>query len=635
MTTSQTTRQRAGRHSPWLLLLASLAALPVHAQDDWPAWGGDPGNQRHSPLTQINTGNVSTLVPAWRYEMTKAGVPSRPAQSTPLMVDGVLYLSFPYYRVVALEPETGDVIWDYTAPGQWNSPEHQLHWTGGSMRGLAYWEGDDVTPPQIVFGTEEGELISLSARTGIPNARFGNDGYVDLKTPDVMNGFPNMHYGISSGVAVYEHLVFTGVHNADETGSKGPAGDVRAWDLRTGELVWTFHTVPRPGEPGNETWIDDSWRGVSGANTWSFFTVDAERGILYMPLGSAHNDFYGMDRPGDNLFSDSIVAVDALTGELQWYFQAVHHDLWDLDMPVPPILFDVERDGDTTPAVGFMTKYPVLFIFNRVTGEPIYEVEERPVPRGDMPGEYYSPTQPFPVKPPPFGRIGFTMDDIATVTPEHTAACRERLMTYGGGRNRGPYTPPSLEGSLVFPSTGGGTEFTGGTFDPSLGYYIINYADTGHISTLRRVDDDPGRGGYAGPPESRRTYWHVVDRLTVDGWPCWQPPWSRLVAVDVNTGEIAWQIPFGTVEGAPPGLLTGAPNSQKGGPTSTAGGVLFIGGATDRRFRAYETQTGRELWSVETEQLISGANPITYMGKDGRQYVAVAAGTTLLTYTLP
>ena len=333
----------------------------MHAQDDWPAWGRDAGNQRHSPLTQIDTGNVSTLVPAWRYEMTKPGVPSRPSQSTPLMVDGVLYLSFPYYRVVALEPETGDLIWEYTAPGDWNSPEHQVHWTGGSMRGLAYWEGDDATSPQIVFGTEEGELISLNARTGIPNARFGNDGYVDLKTPDVMNGFPNMHYGISSGVAIWKHLVFTGVHNADETGSKGPAGDVRAWNLRTGELVWTFHTVPRPGEVGNETWLDGSWRNVSGANTWSFFTVDEERGILYMPLGSAHNDFYGIDRPGDNLFANSIVAVDALTGELKWYFQAVHHDLWDLDMPVPPILFDVERDGETIPAVGVMTKYPVLF----------------------------------------------------------------------------------------------------------------------------------------------------------------------------------------------------------------------------------------------------------------------------------
>ncbi len=638
MTTSPTTLHRAVLSSLCLLVFVSLAVQPVHAQNDWPAWGRDGGNQRHSPLTQINADNVASLVPAWRFEMTKAGVQSRPSQSTPLMVDGILYLSFPFYRVVALEPETGNVIWDYTAPGEWNSPEHQLHWNaGGSMRGLSYWEGDTVTAPQIVFGTEEGELFSLNAQTGIPNARFGNDGYVDLKTPDVMNGFPNMHYGISSGVAIYKHLVFTGVHNADETGSKGPAGDVRAWDLRTGDLVWTFHTVPHSGEFGNETWLNDSWQNVSGANTWSFFTIDDERGILYMPLGSAHNDFYGTDRPGDNLFANSIVAVDALTGERLWHFQAVHHDLWDLDMPVPPILFDVEQDGETIPAVGVMTKYPVLFIFNRVTGEPIYEIEERPVPQGNLPDEYYSPTQPFPVKPPPFGRISFTMDDIATVTPEHEAACRELLMEYDGGRNRGPFTPPSVEGALVFPSTGGGATFTGGTFDPSLGYYIINYADTGHISQLTLVEDAPDRSSFAGPPESRRIYWHVLPagRMQVDGWPCWQPPWSTLVAVDVNTGEIAWQIPFGTVEGAPPGVETGAPNAQKGGPTSTAGGVFFIGAASDRRFRAYETKTGQELWNVETEQLINGSNPITYMGNDGKQYVAVAAGTTLLTYTLP
>ena len=638
MTTSPTTLHRAVLSSLCLLVFVSVAVQPVHAQNDWPAWGRDGGNQRHSPLTQINADNVASLVPAWRFEMTKAGVQSRPSQSTPLMVDGILYLSFPFYRVVALEPETGNVIWDYTAPGEWNSPEHQLHWNaGGSMRGLSYWEGDTVTAPQIVFGTEEGELFSLNAQTGIPNARFGNDGYVDLKTPDVMNGFPNMHYGISSGVAIYKHLVFTGVHNADETGSKGPAGDVRAWDLRTGDLVWTFHTVPHSGEFGNETWLNDSWQNVSGANTWSFFTIDDERGILYMPLGSAHNDFYGTDRPGDNLFANSIVAVDALTGERLWHFQAVHHDLWDLDMPVPPILFDVEQDGETIPAVGVMTKYPVLFIFNRVTGEPIYEIEERPVPQGNLPDEYYSPTQPFPVKPPPFGRISFTMDDIATVTPEHEAACRELLMEYDGGRNRGPFTPPSVEGALVFPSTGGGATFTGGTFDPSLGYYIINYADTGHISQLTLVEDAPDRSSFAGPPESRRIYWHVLPagRMQVDGWPCWQPPWSTLVAVDVNTGEIAWQIPFGTVEGAPPGVETGAPNAQKGGPTSTAGGVFFIGAASDRRFRAYETKTGQELWNVETEQLINGSNPITYMGNDGKQYVAVAAGTTLLTYTLP
>ena len=225
------TRRRAARRWRWLaiatvaLLAATVTPQPLHAQDDWQHWGRDAGNQRHSPLTQINVDNVSTLVPAWRYEMRKEGTPSRNAQSTPLVVDGVLYLSFPFYRVVALEPETGDVIWEYTAPGDWNSPEHQLHYNGlGSMRGLAWWEGDDVTPPQIVFGTEEGELISLNAATGIPNPRFGSDGFVDLKTPEVMRGFSNMHYGISSGVAIYKHLVFTGVHNADETGSKGPAG---------------------------------------------------------------------------------------------------------------------------------------------------------------------------------------------------------------------------------------------------------------------------------------------------------------------------------------------------------------------------------------------------------------------------
>ena len=618
-----------------LQILLCLALPPVFAEDEWRSWGRDPGNQRHSPLMQIDKDNVSSLVPAWQYKMTKRGVPSRPAQSTPLFVDGVLYLSFPYYRVVALVPETGEEIWEYTAPGKWDSEEHQKHWTGGSMRGLAYWEGEGEIPPQIVFATEEGDLISLDARTGRPNERFGEEGFVDLKTPDVMNGFEEMHYGVGSGVTVYEHLVFTPVHNADETGSKGPAGDTRAWDLRTGEHVWTFNTVPRPGQFGNDTWEGDSWKRVSGANTWSFFTVDEERGILYMPLGSAHNDFYGFDRRGDNLFSDSIVAVDALTGERLWHFQAVHHDLWDLDMPVPPVLFDVERDGKTIPAVGVMTKYPVLFIFDRVTGKPLYDIEERPVPKGDMPGEYYSPTQPFPVKPPPFGRTSFTMDEIATVTPEHTAKCRELLMKYDGGRNRGPYTPPSEEGALVFPSTGGGFEFTGATFDPSLGYLVINYADTGHISTLRKVEDDPDRRGYVGPPESRRVYWHIVDRLTIDGWPCWQPPWSSLIAIDVNLGEIAWKIPFGTVEGAPPGLLTGAPYSNKGGPTSTAAGIFFTGGATDRIFRAYETATGRELWGVKTEEMISGSNPITYMGEDGKQYVTVAAGTTLLSFKLP
>ena len=626
----------------WLVLVASIALPALYAQNDWPAWGRDAGNQRHSPLKQINAGNVSKLVPAWQYSMKKEGQPFRPSQSTPLMVGGVLYLSFPFYRVVALEPETGKVLWEHTAKGDYDSPEHRTHFNGlGSMRGLAYWGGDKQTSPQIVFGTEEGELISLNAKTGKPNPGFGNEGVVNLKTPEVMNGFPNMHYGISSGVAVYKHLVFTGTHNPDEVGSKGPAGDVRAWDLRTGKLVWTFRTVPRPGEVGNETWQGDSWKNVSGVNVWSFFTVDDKRGILYMPLGSAINDFYGMDRPGDNLFSDSIVAVDAMTGKRLWHFQAVHHDLWDYDMPIPPILFDVVKDGKKIPAVGFMTKIQMLFIFDRVTGKPIHGVEERPVPKGDMPGEYYSPTQPFPVKPPPFGRISFTMDDIAKVTPEHEAACRELFLKEDGGRNRGPYTPPSEKGALVLPSINGGAEFNGGTFDPRLGYYIINTADNGQISVLQKAGVDPATlpqeriDNGMGIPESPKLYGHPRGPdVAVNGWPCWQPPWSRLTAINVNTGDIAWQIPFGTVEDAPAGMKTGAPNSHVGGPTSTAGGVTFIGGATDRIFRAFETKTGTELWGVKTAELIRG-NPITYLGKDGKQYVAAAAGTTLLTYKLP
>ena len=626
-----------------LLMMAGMALPALHAQNDWPAWGRDGGNQRFSPLKQISTSNVSKLVPAWQYSMKKEGQPFRASQSTPLMVNGVMFLSFPHYRVVALEPESGKVLWEYTARGDYDSPEHRQH-SGplGSMRGLAYWAGDKQTSPQIVFGTEEGELISLNSKTGKPNPGFANEGIVNLKTPDVMRGFNNMHYGISSGVSIYKNLVFTGVHNADETGSKGPAGDVRAWDLRNGKLVWTFHTIPHPGEVGNDTWPGDSWKNVSGANVWGFMTVDEKRGILYMPLGSAQNDYYGTDRPGPNLFANSIVAVDAMTGKLKWYFQAIHHDIWDYDMPIPPILFDVVKNGRTIPAVGVMTKYPVLFIFDRVTGKPVYDIEERPVPKGDFPGEWYSPTQPFPVKPPPFGRISFKYpDDIAKVTPQHEAACRELLEKEEGGRNLGPFTPLSEKGALMFPNTAGGAEFTGGTFDPTLGYYIINTTDSGRMGIIQRGGVDQStlpsyrRGRFTGPPES--PIQHIFPAgppVAVDGWPCWQPPWSRLTAINVNTGDIAWQIPFGTVEGLPAGMNTGAPNSQRGGPTTTAGGLLFIGAATDRMFRAYETKTGKELWKVKTDDLIQG-NPITYMGKDGKQYIAVATGTTLLTFKLP
>ena len=599
-----------------------------NAQNDWSAFGHDPGGQRYSQLKQINTANVSKLVPAWSYQMMKNEGQTRLSQSIPLMVNGVLYVGYPVNKVAALEPETGKQLWEFQ--GKLRDPKRI---TLGSMRSLAFWPGDKLTPPQILFGTPDGEMYSINAKTGKPNPGFGNEGVVDLRTKEIMNGFPNIHYGLNSAPFVYKNLVFTGAHVIDETGSKGPAGDVRAWDLRTGKLVWTFHTVPRPGEMGHETWLGDSWKNVASANVWTFFSVDAERGILYMPLGSVNNDYYGMDRPGPNLFASSLVAVDAETGKLKWYFQATHHDIWDYDMPVPPMLFDVVKDGKKIPAVGAMNKMALLFILNRVTGEPIYGVEERPVPKGDVPGEWYSPTQPFPVKPPPLARLSFKYpDDLAKVTPEHTADCQAILEKIDGGRNRGPYTPSSAEGALILPNAAGAATWSGAAFDPTLGYYIINTTDSGWLLSTTRLESDPGS-----PVESPRLFGRprgiVPTAAIVNGMPCWQPPWGRLTAINVNTGDIAWQIPFGTMEGVPAGVKTGAP-SMGGGPLTTAGGLIFIGAARDRMVRALETKTGKELWSAQTQE-VAHANPITYMGKDGKQYIAIAAGDKFVTYRLP
>src|SRR6266568_1203749 len=399
-----------------LLVIVSLALPALYAQNDWPSYGHDPGGQRYSPLKQINTTNVSKLVPAWSLQMRKEGVPFRQSQSIPLMVNGVLYLGWPYNHVAAIEPETGKILWEFTG-------NTKVLTTLGSMRSLAYWPGDRQTSPQILFGTEDGELYSLNARTGKLNADFGNEGIVNLKTPEIMNGFTNFQYGITSAPFIYKNLVITGAHVVDETGSK----------------------------------------------VWSFFSADAARGIIYLPLGSVNNDYYGVDRPGPNLFANSIVALDAETGRMKWYFQAVHHDLWDYDMPVPPMLFDVVRDGKRIPAVGAMTKNTLLFMFDRVTGEPLYPIEERPVPKGDVPGEWYSPTQPFPSKPPAYENQGVSIDKLIDFTPELRAEAVKLVSKY----RIGPiFTPPSVSkadgtlGTITSPGSTGGANWPGGSYDP-------------------------------------------------------------------------------------------------------------------------------------------------------------------------
>lgn len=630
------------------MALASCFALPAMAQTDWPEVDHDKGAQRYSPLTQINVENVSKLGPVWTYSLTDEGGDSgrmSAAESVPLVVGNHMYVSWPYCHVAELDPETGRQIWEYTAP--------RCTYRGNglqAMRSMAYWPGDKSEKPRILFGTEDGDLYALDADTGKPVAEFGVDGIVNLKTPEIMKDFPHEHYGLSSAPFIYRDLVITGCHLVDEMGSRGPAGDVRAWDVRTGKLRWTFHTIPRPGEVGHEVWTGDTWKNQSGANVWTFFSVDTERGILYMPVGSTNNDFYGVDRPGPDLFADSLVAVDAETGKLKWYFQAIHHDLWDYDMPAAPVLFDVVHDGKKIPAVTAITKNPLLFILNRVTGKPIYGAEERPVPKGNVPGEWYSPTQPFPVKPPPLSRQSFTENDFAKITPEHEAACRTwyaNFLKNGGTPNEGSYTPASEKGSLHFPTQGGGAWMWGGAFDPALGYYVINTTDSGSPIFIRK-NDPPQHGAVYGDPDGQSPFLYttrpplpagVTGRsafaafsFSANGWPCWAPPWGRLTAVNVNTGDIAWQIPYGTMKGVPPGIKTGAPNVM-GGPTVTAGGLIFMVGSTDRYMRALETKTGKELWSFQLNAAPADV-PIVYRGKGGKEYVAVVAGRSLVSFAL-
>jgi quinoprotein glucose dehydrogenase len=631
------------------------------AQNDWSSVNQSSNGQRHSALTEINTKNVSGLEQAWSFELDKDAIAgqgepdsagrapaangtARPVtiESVPLVVNGVMYVSWPHCHVAALDADNGTKLWQFT------SPVCVFRGNLSSMRSVAYWAGDNEISPRIIFGTEDGELRSLDAKTGQPVASFGVDGVVNLKTPEIMNGYPAMHYGMTSPPFIYKDLIITGSHIVDETGRQGPAGDVRAWDARTGKLKWTFHTIPRPGEPGHETWKGDSWKGQSGANTWTFFTADVERGLLFMPLGSVNNDFYGVDRPGNNLYSDTLVAVDANTGKMRWHFQTIHHDLWDYDLPAPPMLFDVVHGSERIPAVAAMSKNAILFILNRETGKPIYGVEERKVPAGHLAGEWYSPTQPFPLKPPPLVRQSFTTDEFAKISPEHEAACRNWYADFlkrGGTPNQGPYTPPSPEGALKFPTQQGGSWAWGGTFDPEHGYYIVNTTDSGGLGFIWLDKAPTSSSIYNNYPDSLITYSNrpspevraqisspAALAFASDGMPCWAPPWGSLIAVDVNTGDIAWRIPYGVTPNTPPGLDTGGPNAL-GGPTTTAGGLVFMAGSRDNLLSAYATSNGSKLWSYKLDDSPSDV-PIAYAGENGKEYVAVVAGDKVVAFRL-
>jgi len=618
---------------------------------DWITIDRDLAATRFSPLDEIDATNVAGLQQAWTFALGGRGG----SQAVPVALGGVLYIPA-QNEIVALDGDTGEPVWRFEAapapaagrgrggpgggrgraggapPGQPASgspPAPQP-----SNRGLAYWAGDGEDLSARIFFMAGNRLNAIDAATGVPVGDFGTSGYVEIGVP--YNGAPT----------IYRNAVIVGATTGEVP--QGPAGNPRAFDARTGAKLWEFQTVPRPGEPYNDQW-GDGWEQRSGANMWAFSaTVDAERGLVYLPIAGPAANYYGGDRPGNNDYANSIVAVDAETGEYRWHFQTVHHDLWDSDAPSAGTIVDVTVDGVRIPAIAHVTKTSYMFFLNRETGEPVFGVEERPVPAGDVPGEWYSPTQPFPLKPPPLSRVSFDKDtDMVRpedTTPEHVAACQDLWDRSGGFYNAGPFTPFSFhadgtppQSTIQLPGGTGGVNWGGPASDPTTGYVYVNAHDTSLVGwvEVRKPGGNYGRGVSEDVPYDRAS----VDgpgpyfTFSAGGMPCTRPPWGRLVAIDGNTGEIAWAVPLGITASLPEDRqATGGSGSA--GPTVTGGGLVFVGATNDRRFRAFDARTGAELWSTELDAS-ANANPMSYQGRSGKQYVAVMAGGALMVYALP
>jgi quinoprotein glucose dehydrogenase len=651
------------------LTAALFAQYGARSPDaDWPMYGRDHAGSRYSPLQQINTENVAQLTQAWSYRVAPpapargagapvaeqargGGAPREPnegrgrgadafgnppgnPEATPIVVNGVMYLPASGTKIVALDAETGKELWQHELPKD----------TFTTARAVGFWPGARTNPARILF-TAGPKLIALNATTGDLSSGFGRDGSVEIGVP--WNGAPT----------VYKNVVVLGATVGELP--VGPPGDTRAFDARTGAKMWEFHTVPRPGEKGHETWLDDGWKGRSGVNNWGWYqTVDEARDILYMVIGGPAANYWGGDRPGSNLFANSIVAVDVTTGKYKWHFQTVHHDLWDSDMPSPPVLVDIRQNGKTIPALASVGKTGWMFILDRTTGKPIFGVEERPVPKGDVPGEWYSPTQPFPLKPPALSRVDFKKEEMVTAsdtTPAHAQACQDLWDKSGGFYNAGPFTPFMFHedgtpprSTIQFPGGTGGVNWGGITADPTSGYLFVNAHDTSLVGWIEKKKPglNYGRGTEGSPqPYDRGSvngpgpYFTFSAPLkdesgrTIANLPCQRPPWARLVAVNANTGDIAWQTPLGITEALPEGKQnTGGSGSA--GPTVTAGGVVFVGATNDRRFRAFDAKNGKELWVTKLGATVN-ANPMTYQGKNGKQYVAVVATDQVVAFALP
>jgi quinoprotein glucose dehydrogenase len=678
------------------------------ANREWRVYLGDPASSQYSSLDQINRHNVRQLRAAWIYHT--GDLPSGyrgEIQCNPIVVAGVLYGSSPKTGIFALQAGTGKEIWTFD-PFE-NDPENA--YTQGRHRGVTYWQDENGKGRRILF-TAGAHLFAVDAETGRPLASFGNGGKIRLdegldRELSGDGGYDLFVSATTPGV-IYKDLLILGTRVSE--GPVSAPGHIRAYDARTGKIRWIFHTIPHPGELGYETWPPDAWEKIGGANCWSGMSVDWKRGLVFVPTGSPAYDFYGGNRKGQNLFGNSLIALKAETGERVWHFQTVHHDVWDRDLPAPPNLVTIERDGRKIDAVAQVTKSGFVFVFNRETGEPLFPIEEKQYPQSDLPGEETWPTQPLPLKPPPFARQTFTEEDVTNVTPIAHEAALARLRQV---RSAGQFVPPSKEGTMIFPGFDGGAEWGGAGFDPNTGMLYVNANEMPWILTMIDVElaqsEDPydkGRVVYAlncaschgGQREGDQQQIYpaltnlksrsskeealqlivkgkgsmpAFDFLTAEekqnllafvfeeksarpatirgdrpmraetpivpfvstgyhrfldheGYPAIRPPWGTLNAIDLNKGEIVWQVPLGELEELTKKGIPQTGTENYGGPVVTAGGLIFIGATKDEKFRAFDKDTGKVLW--ETKLPAGGyATPSTYEYK-GKQYVVIACG---------
>lgn len=588
---------------------------------EWHAYGHDAGGERFSPLKQINRANVDQLQRTWTYK-----VPAFPGggvvafESTPLMVNDVLYFAVPTGQAIAIDAETGKQLWTFNPFSGVSQPPNPV-----PNRGVAYWQGSlgDASSAQeksggsrILYVSADAHLYALDAATGKPCMDFGDSGSIDLRAGVAMK-WPQLKYDDTSPPVIYKDVVIVG-SEVQEYPSIGPSGAIRAFDVRTGKLVWRFDTVPKPGEIGHATWHGDDWKDRSGTNAWGLLSVDAKNGLVFIPLGSPSYDFYGADRKGKDLFGDSIIALNAATGKLVWYYQTVHHDLWDYDPSAQPVLLSVRRDGREIPAVAEVTKTGFVFVFDRLTGKPLFPIEERPVAQSDLPGEASWPTQPYPVKPPPLATTSVTQVDITTVTPESRQDCLQKFGSALPGRI---FNPWGLKLKLEIPGTLGGGNWSGASFDPSSGYLFVNMSNVGSVGMMKpQPAGSPEAYAWGSPWGTYARFWDSHH------YPCQQPPWGTLSAVNLNTGTIAWQSTLGIVDAL---AAKGIPKTgiyNLGGSIATDGGLVFIGATSDHRLRAFDSKTGKELWVTKLESN-GHATPLTYLGAQSKkQFVVIAVG---------